>query len=194
MTEQEYPLPYRIHLVPITGPSIETNSWACGECKTVRGAYVEAYKCCLPTLCSMCNKVTGNRYHYLCKVCSAKEVRVKEQSMWDKMPEVEYTGGPVHDGVRFFQDEEEYWDYYDEKDGDGIVELCNIKKVGYNISPGCVLDFINERALEEIEDHDLKLDGMDELQVALEKFFESQTYMIWVPNGKKAILKQPEES
>ena len=51
MTEQEYKLPYRIHLVPITGPSIETKSWACGECKTVRGAYVEAYKCCLPRLC-----------------------------------------------------------------------------------------------------------------------------------------------
>ena len=193
MTEQEYKLPYRIHLVPITGPSIETKSWACGECKTVRGAYVEAYKCCLPRLCSVCSKVTGNRYHDLCNACSRKEAVEKEQSMWDKMPEVEYTGGPIHDGVRFFENDEDYWECYFENDGDGVVELCNVKKVGHNLSPDCVLDFINERALEEIEDHDLKLDGMDELKVALEKFFESQTYMIWVPNGKKATLKQPEE-
>lgn len=38
-------LPYRVHLVPITGKSIETNMWACNKCWTVHMAYREALEC-----------------------------------------------------------------------------------------------------------------------------------------------------
>ena len=45
MTEQEYNLPYRVHFVPITGPSIETSLWACNRCCTVHPCYEEALEC-----------------------------------------------------------------------------------------------------------------------------------------------------
>lgn len=38
--------PYRIHLVPITGPSVETTHYACGECRRFYADYGEASSCC----------------------------------------------------------------------------------------------------------------------------------------------------
>ena len=47
MTEENvgYELPYRVHLVPITGSSIETNMWACNKCRMVYSTYKEAQEC-----------------------------------------------------------------------------------------------------------------------------------------------------
>ena len=109
------------------------------------------------------------------------------------MPEVPYDGGPVYDGDRYFQNDEDYWEHYYEGDADGRVELCDEKKLGYDVTPDNVLDYLNEHMLENIEDNDtVKIEGEEELRVALEKFFDSQTYMVWVTNGKKAILEKPE--
>ena len=44
-TVSEYKLPYRVHLVPLTGSSIETNMWACNKCWTVHMTYNEALEC-----------------------------------------------------------------------------------------------------------------------------------------------------
>ena len=95
MTEQEYKLPYRIHLIPITGPSIESNSWACGECRRVQLSFEEAKRCCDPRLCEKCGEVLGRRSDggwLVCQECRSKIDAENRQTVWDKMPEVEYVG------------------------------------------------------------------------------------------------------
>lgn len=186
-------LPYSVHLVPLNGASIESKSWACGECLRVAQDYDHALNCCKIPLCNRCGKEPRHKYYVICDTCQRKSENERQEAAWDKMPEVPYDGGPVYDGDRYFQNDEDYWEHYYEGDADGRVELCDEKKLGYEVTPDNVLDYLNERMLEDVEDNETaKIEGEAELRVALEKFFDSQTYMLWVTNGKKAILEKPE--
>ena len=102
-------LPYRVHLVPVTGASIESNSWACGECQRVCWDYNHAFSCCRPTLCNMCGKEIGRKHYLVCDECLVKKENERQEAAWDRMPEVPYDGGPVYDGDRYFQNDEDYW-------------------------------------------------------------------------------------
>lgn len=39
-------VPYRVHLVPVTGPTIETDQWACAKCKIIYKHHSLAACCC----------------------------------------------------------------------------------------------------------------------------------------------------
>jgi len=39
-------VPYRVHLVPVTGPTIETEKWACPKCEDIYVLHSSAARCC----------------------------------------------------------------------------------------------------------------------------------------------------
>ena len=42
-------VPYRVHLVPVTGPTIETEKWACPKCGEIYLLHASAARCCIVT-------------------------------------------------------------------------------------------------------------------------------------------------
>lgn len=128
------------------------------------------------------------------QVCEAawKNATTMEQPMKQF---VEYTGGPLYFNDHYFNDEEELFDYYDDVDTFIDVELCDIKKIGYDLNVESIVEDIEVKVLQYCDpDHNWKVEGLGELQAALEKFKECQTQSVLVPNGKFVRLERSKEN
>ena len=167
--------------------------WRCGECGGLRPTEEHAKNCCLKQPCIRCGKPPEEDYHLLCSICRVIDKAEREQEEWAKMPEVEYDGtSPVCVNDCFYDNLEEL---LGEREGEdnlpAYVEMCKIEKIGFNIKPECIIEDIEERALEDIQEgFNITMCYKDELELDLKKFLEKQTKTIFVPQQKKINVEK----
>jgi hypothetical protein len=171
--------------------------YACCKCGIVRGTYDEAESCCREVTC-LCGKVVEDRYRGLCRSCREKKAHEGEMARWAAMPDFkDYSCEPIYDGTYYHADLESYIDAHiednavSEEDIEEYLEVCEIKKFGYNVNPKAVLDYMNEKAAEDLDEgyDDTAFVGEEELVEQIKAFLEKQKDTLWVPIGKKIHTK-----
>lgn len=177
-----------------------TGVFYCSECKTVSRDQPLVEQCCKPTLCENCGEVAA-KYWTLCSKCKAEKHQKSYLEKLEKAITIEDTDNFIHcedyqghhDG--YFRDIGELLDYLSDID-DKIewpitVTVCEevpIKKVGVDY----ILEEIAEEGFEDILDH---IDGSDELQKALDAFYElNKGVASWeVAYKEKIIIQKPDD-
>jgi len=164
----------------------------CSECRIVANTKEDAEWCHGPHLCACGEKVTQS-YRRICDRCQSKEWREKEEAREaerfekaEKITEDEYTGEHVYAGDSFYESVEYALNSYDEGCGPEYVWACKprgLPKVGIEDVVCNLLDNMWEDADES------DLEGLPELEAALEKFNEANEHIqVWEPDYSTAIL------
>lgn len=166
--------------------------WVCGECGMVTKEEKWAEECCKIRVCE-CGKDVESASYTACEECRRESSRIKEEQQWQNMPIYEnYTSEPLFDGTYYHSDFGEYLDQHCDDgpdDLDEYLEVCEVKKIGYNVEPYKVLDYIREEALDCVDFEDEGFNGEDDLIKAIKEFKEKQTTTFFVPTGKKIVVK-----
>lgn len=170
--------------------------YACGKCRIVAHSKSLAEQCCAPYLCTHCGNETEAKYWTVCRPCQAKQKLAKEAERFAAAEKVTEFDGPVYiDGYGgqdgYFENIVEFIDWAIEESEDDFglpdyVWTCTIEQV-VDLDLDSILEHATQEAYEDFCTSDL--DGMDELEAALNKFNElNKSYLTWHANYKKALV------
>lgn len=148
----------------------------CEKCRQVAASQYLADRCCKEYLCSKCGNATGGRIWLVCDACRAADESAKERERFEKAEKLTAWDGWVYlEGTGREGYSESLSDFYDNW-GDNHDEGGEPPKYVWACQPRKIvkahLDDILEPMMDDAyEDFDPEtLNGLDELQAALDKF------------------------
>jgi hypothetical protein len=165
----------------------------CSTCRVVHRTKDEAEWCHGERLCACGQKITQGYYQRICSECQSKEWReknrIKEADRFEaakKITVAEYTGEHVYLGDSYYDSAEEAVDQFLKGQEPEYVWACcehGIQK----LDASDVVQNIVENMWEDADYSDLN--GMDELQAALDAFNKAnESIQLWEPDYTTAIL------
>lgn len=185
--------PYELY-VGIDVGYLKTKNFACGKCHRVYPTYELAETCCKPVTCSICGKVIEREQHRnkdhtclyyvdgdlekpMCSECYSRKLD-------EKVPIVEYKGGPVYDGD-FYESMEDYLDCMDGEELPEFVMECEEKPVPKIDINRIEEDLVEQLSFEDSYDALCQYKDLDELREFINNWNKKQTRTYWECTGNK---------
>lgn len=164
--------------------------WFCEKCRTVAPSKLIADRCCNNYQCSTCGKDTGSRSWLVCEPCRIAAEESKERERFEKAEKLTVWDGWVFHGDEFYESVEAMLELLDEMPHPEYVWAAKeIHFVQADLDD--ILDRMTDDAYEDFDPE--TLDGLDELNAALEKFNEVNAKVCsYAPDYAKAVLIQGE--
>lgn len=158
----------------------EEKAFACGECGCVYSTRESAIYCCKQSVCESCGK-DCNKGWIKCGDCSDK---IRLEKAIEIKPE-DHDGAVYYEpSDRYFESYDEALDYYcDEDEKPDWLHPCEEHPCP-KLNLDDVLINLVEDLFEDAYDH---LNGIKELQVAVDKFNSCQSLKTWEPDLKRKI-------
>lgn len=166
-------------------------AYACGECRVIYGYEEMARKCCSPRVCG-CGAAIAYRYYTACDDCRRKADEKRADERFEKAPRVSRRdhNGPVCEseyGDKYHPDTESFVDewmsYHDALPA--YVWACETRRLELDAEE--IVRQELERS-ESDEDANDRVEGIDELQKAMNEWVERHPVEWWVPNGMVVML------
>lgn len=166
------------------GKPFEEKAFACGECGSVYSSKESALYCHQIQICDDCGQETSKGW-VRCSPC-------RDKKMWAEAEEIQAWDGPVFDDSRekWFESYDEAIEYFEDLAADPdenipeFLQPCT-QEPFRGLDLDSAIESMCEEMFEDAHDH---LDGIDELQKAVDEFNKkNERLKSWWADSKKKI-------